>query len=98
MKKKEFNALGFMSGTSMDGVDLSLIKSDGIADFTSILNNFYEFDNDLRSKLIDLRDQLNSTIDLEKYSYDLKKLEREITLFYAELLNDFMKSQKLNSK
>ena len=48
MKKKEFNALGFMSGTSMDGVDLSLIESDGIADFTSILNNFYEFDNDLR--------------------------------------------------
>ena len=93
MKKKVFNVLGFMSGTSMDGVDLSLIKSDGMADFTSILNNFYEFDNDLRSKLIDLRDQLNSTMDLEKYSSDLKKIEREITLFYAELINDFMKNQ-----
>ena len=93
MKKKVFTALGFMSGTSMDGVDLSLIKSDGIVDFTSILNNFYEFDNELRSKLIKLRDQLNSTIDLEKYSSDLKKLEREITLFYAELMNDFMKNQ-----
>ena len=93
MKKKEFNALGLMSGTSMDGVDLSLIKSDGITDFTSILNNFYEFDNDLRSRLINLRDQLNSKIDIENYSYDLKKIEREITLFYAELMNDFIKNQ-----
>jgi anhydro-N-acetylmuramic acid kinase len=93
MKKKEFNALGLMSGTSMDGVDLSLIKSDGISDFTSILNNFYEFDNDLRSRLINLRDQLNSKTDVEKYSYDLKKIEREITLFYAELMNDFIKNQ-----
>jgi anhydro-N-acetylmuramic acid kinase len=96
MKKKVFIALGFMSGTSMDGVDLSLIKSDGIGDFTSILNNFYEFDNKLRSKLIKLRDQLNSTIDLEKYSSDLKKLEREITLFYAELMNEIMKNQDYN--
>jgi len=93
MKKKVFNALGLMTGTSIDGIDLSLIKSDGKAEFTSILNNFYEFDNNLRGKIIGLRDKLNSTKDLEKYSFELSKLEREITLFYAERMNDFFKNQ-----
>jgi len=93
MKKKVFNALGLMTGTSIDGIDLSLIKSNGIAEFTSILNNFYEFDNNLRGKIIDLRDQLNSIEDLKKYSSDLSKLDREITLFYARLINDFFKNQ-----
>ena len=33
MKKKLFTAIGLMSGTSLDGVDLSLIKSDGYNEF-----------------------------------------------------------------
>ena len=93
MKKKVFNALGLMTGTSIDGIDLSLIKSDGKVEFTSILNNFYEFNNNLRGKIIGLRDQLNSIKDLEKYSSELSGLEREITLFYSELINDFLKNQ-----
>ena len=32
-----------MSGTSMDGIDLSLIKSDGHNEFVSILDTYYEF-------------------------------------------------------
>ena len=29
MKKKLYTSIGLMSGTSMDGVDLSIISSDG---------------------------------------------------------------------
>ena len=36
-----------MSGTSMDGVDASIIKSDGNDQFTSILDNYFEYDKDL---------------------------------------------------
>ena len=49
MKKKEFLSLGLMTGTSMDGVDLSLIKSDGLSEFTAISNDYHSFDNKFQS-------------------------------------------------
>ena len=51
MKKKIFNAMGIMTGTSMDGIDLSIIQSDGYSKFTPILNNYCEFDTELQQKL-----------------------------------------------
>ena len=42
MKKKEFYSLGIMSGTSVDGLDFSLIKSDGEKKVRIISNKFYE--------------------------------------------------------
>ena len=64
MKKKEFTAIGLMTGTSMDGVDLSLVKSDGFYQITSILDTYVEFDQELREKLIDLRSKIFQLKDL----------------------------------
>ena len=64
MKKKEFYALGIMSGTSIDGLDFSLIRSDGINYVKIIQNKYYKFSRKIReeiSNLIKFSD-LNKTI------------------------------------
>ena len=65
MKKKIFSALGIMTGTSIDGVDLSLIKSDGINEFEPILDDYFEFNKNIQKKTEKLRDGLSNIDDLD---------------------------------
>ena len=88
---KIYTSLGFMSGTSMDGVDLSLITSDGHSKFTTILDDYFEFKENLRENIINLRDKIYTLDDLKKYSNELKNLERELTLFHSEIFNKVSK-------
>ena len=81
MKKKVFTSIGLMSGTSMDGVDLSLIKSDGYNEFTPILDKYFEFDKNLQRKLIVCRDQLNTTNDLKNIPRNFKPWKENLLYF-----------------
>ena len=88
MKQKLYTSIGLMSGTSMDGVDASLIKSDGKDQFTNILDKYYEYDSNLHKQLIDLRNLILDSKDLQKYSQKLTDLERKITLFHSKIVNE----------
>ena len=90
MKKKDFTAIGIMTGTSMDGVDLSLIKSDGYDAFSTIFNKFFKFDQKLLNNLINLRNKISLGGDLENYSNELNSLNRDFTFFIAKVLNDLI--------
>ena len=95
MKKKEmYRALGLMSGTSMDGVDASIVCSDDGKNYIAQgkKNQYFEYDKDLYQKLTNLRDKITSSKDLKKYSHQLKSIEKEITLFHAKVANIMIKS------
>ena len=86
MKKKVFTSLGLMTGTSMDGIDLSIIKSDGYTEFVTVLDDYFEFDGNIYEKLIDLRSKIISAQDLKRYSEELNLIEKEITLFHSKVV------------
>ena len=72
MKKKLLNCLGMMSGTSMDGVDISLIKTDGENFFESIIDKYYEFPDNLYNRLIKIREIINFHPQFENLFYFLE--------------------------
>ena len=96
MKKKLYTAIGLMSGTSMDGVDLSIISSDGYDEFLDIFDVYYEYDHKLQKQLIVVRDLVSSDEDLLKYTVLIKKLERNLTIFHANIINQSIKNYKNN--
>ena len=88
MEKKLLNCLGMMSGTSMDGADISLIKTDGENFFERIIDKYYEFPDNLYEGLIKIRKKINSKEDLKIQKNEIRNLEKKFTLFHASLIDD----------
>ena len=95
MKKKIYTALGLMSGTSMDGVDASIIQSSDGNLYESSTNKYFEYHDELYENLTNLRDKINNINDLEKYSDLIKITEKEITLFHANVVDQMISSSSL---
>ena len=94
--KKYYYSLGLMSGTSMDGVDASIIQSDGETKYKVILDQYFEYSKDIYQNLINLRDKIKSSKDLKKFSKEVKTIEKEITLFHAKSVSEILKKSKVD--
>jgi anhydro-N-acetylmuramic acid kinase len=93
---KSFCSLGLMSGTSMDGVDASIIQSDGESEYRDILDKYYEYPKNIYNNLTKIRDKIKKKEDLKKFLKEISILEKDITLFHAEIVNELAKDKKTN--
>ena len=91
-----FNVIGLMSGTSGDGVDASLTKTDGNNVFTSISDKYYEYPPLIKKKYHSLVDKLKDIKDLNKFKADIDNLERLLTIFNLEIIQDIKKNCKVS--
>ena len=93
---KIYTAMGLMSGTSLDGVDVSIIESDGNQQYSSILDRYFEYDKELIQKIFKIRGKISNPRGLDLYLDEIKDLEREITLFHVKAVTETLKTSNLN--
>ena len=86
--------MGLMTGTSMDGLDISIIQTDGYQEFYNILDDYFEYDLSLQNDLISLRKLISNQNDLFKYSKEISDLDRKITIFHADKIKLILSKYK----
>ena len=89
---KIYTALGLMSGTSGDGVDASIISSDGIDQYSEISNKYFRYDKKIYKNIHNLREKILLSDDLKQNKNEIDNLEREITFFHAKIVGDISDS------
>jgi len=94
--KKNYIALGLMSGTSGDGVDASVIESDGQNSYRVHLDKYFKYNSDIYESIHILKDRINNDPEnLTKYDKELQELEKKITLFHVKAVNETLLETKL---
>jgi anhydro-N-acetylmuramic acid kinase len=84
LSAKTFTAIGLMSGTSADGVDAALVKTDGEAKITVIGGLTLPYEEDLRYRLLEA-----SQHDMP--TSDLLRLEKDVTQVHADAIGLLLK-------
>ena len=90
---KQFTSLGLMSGTSGDGVDASIIQSDGNTKYEIITDKYFEYDDQIYHKIHQVKERINLFKDLEKNYENLRDLERSITLFHSRIVKELSENK-----
>jgi anhydro-N-acetylmuramic acid kinase len=94
--EKIYTSLGLMSGTSMDGIDASIIKSNGEDKYEVIFDQYFEYDKEIYLELANIRNKINSSKDLEINSIALTEIEKKITLFHASACKKIIEDHSSN--
>ena len=84
--QKSWISLGLMSGTSGDGVDASIIKTNGVNEYELIKDKYFEYDLKIYKDIHNLKEKIHKIEHLEKYKDEINHLERNITIFHAKII------------
>ena len=87
---KSYNSLGLMSGTSGDGVDASVINSDGKAHYRVLINKYFQYSEEISQNIYKLKRNINKIEDVEKFIIEINDLERKITLFHSNVVSNII--------
>ena len=86
-------SLGLMSGTSLDGIDASIILSDGEKKVEILDNKFTKYPDDFREKLTNYIKKINSIEDISKNKKEYYKIEKELTLLHSKISSNIIKNK-----
>ena len=90
MIKSNYNIIGVMSGTSLDGIDLAYI--------TFETNTIWKFKIHNAQTISYTEDWKKILSNLVNYEFEeLKKLDEDYTIYLSEKINDFISKYKLNA-
>lgn len=90
-EKKLYSSIGLMSGTSMDGIDIAFIQSDGESIIQNKKFSYYPFEKYLRKKI-------SHIIKNNPPTDEIKEVEKEFTLHNAKLVELFVEEHSLDRK
>ena len=101
--EKIYTALGLMSGTSGDGIDASVLQTDGETQYKVLENKFFKYSEKISSEIhrsktdfLNQIDQFNFSKDWKKLSKNMLLLEKKITNLHAEASNKLIKRFNLD--
>ena len=95
MNKKYFS-LGLMSGTSGDGVDASIIESDGIDQIKGLSNNYHPYPSYLSGEIHRIKEKIKNSNDLIRFSDEIEFLSGKLTDFHASVANKWFENIKVD--
>ena len=90
--QKIYKVIGIMSGTSMDGIDISFIETDGENYVSVICEKSYNYSNNYKRKLKKLINKVN----LYKIKNKKKIEDTFITNKFISYINKFIKEEKIS--
>ena len=90
---RDYRALGLMSGTSLDGVDVAMIETDGLAEVRPLGFLFCPYEESFR-------DHVRACFGKSEGTKDpmVREVETELTRLHAEAVLDFLEQEDLSAE